>query len=165
MSTTCPAFDPPPRRLDSRDLSRLIAFEAMANDDAWSEALLSAALTDDTHEIWGVSAEEGSALRAVAVIAYLPFDAELQSISVLPESRRQGLARGLLAWLSDHARRRGAEKLLLEVRESNLAARRLYARAGFAVDGQRRGYYRRPDGSSEDAVLMSLALNDDMANR
>lgn len=148
-----------PRRLESRDLPMLVAFEAAANGDAWSEALLSAALTDDTHEVWGIWAENGSALRATAIIAYLPFDAELQSITVWPQARRRGLAQGLLRWLLDRARQRGVERLLLEVRESNLAARRLYERAGFGIDGQRRGYYRRADGGSEDAVLMSFELS------
>ena len=41
--------------------------------------------------------------------------------------------------------------LMLEVRESNLAARKLYLHAGFAEEGRRKDYYREP---KEDAIIM-----------
>ncbi|WP_083941369.1 GNAT family N-acetyltransferase [Salinicola socius] len=146
--------------LGVHDLPALMAFERRANDDAWSEALLSAALIDDGYEVWGLWSGGGAELRAAAVLAYLPFDAELQSICVLPEERRHGLARELLGWIMRRAGERGAERLLLELRASNVAARRLYEGAGFGIDGQRRGYYRQDDGSNEDALLMSRALTE-----
>jgi ribosomal-protein-alanine N-acetyltransferase len=46
---------------------------------------------------------------------------------------------------------RGASVALLEVRESNAAARTLYARWGFTVAGRRKRYYSHP---TEDALLM-----------
>ncbi|MGQ7244195.1 GNAT family N-acetyltransferase [Salinicola sp. V024] len=157
LSDTFPS-DLAPVRLGVDDLPALLTFERLANDDAWTEALLRAALTDSDYEVWGIRSADGAGLRATAVLAHLPFDAELQSICVLPGERRHGLARGLLAWISQCATARGAERLLLELRESNLGARRLYEQAGFVVDGQRQGYYRREDGRGEDAVLMSRAL-------
>jgi ribosomal-protein-alanine N-acetyltransferase len=53
------------------------------------------------------------------------------------------------------ARKNGALAILLEVRESNAAARALYAKVGFREEGRRPRYYRDPD---EDAVLMRLRL-------
>lgn len=147
-----------PTTLGADALPALMAFERLANDDAWSEALLSAALADDDYDVWGVWSTQGGRLLAAAVLAYLPFDAELQSICVLPSERRHGLALGLLNWVTQCASERGAERLLLELRESNQAARGLYERAGFRIDGQRAGYYRRDDGRGEDALLMSLDL-------
>lgn len=147
-----------PARLDASHLQALMALEHRANDDAWSEVLLSAALSDTRIEVWGLWAAEVEKLHAAAVVAYLPFDAELQSLCVAPEQRRRGLARGLLEWIAQRALSHGAERLLLELRESNLAARGLYEGAGFEVDGERCGYYRREDGSSEAAVLMSRSL-------
>ena len=55
------------------------------------------------------------------------------------------------------ARSYGAHVLLLEVRPSNHAARRLYAEHGFEQIGTRRGYYPARDGR-EDALLLSHAL-------
>jgi ribosomal-protein-alanine N-acetyltransferase len=45
--------------------------------------------------------------------------------------------------------------MYLEVRESNTAARRLYASRGFEEMGRRRGYYKRP---AEDAIVLRLEM-------
>jgi ribosomal-protein-alanine N-acetyltransferase len=76
---------------------------------------------------------------------------ELENIAVLPEFRRRGLGRELLSALLKHARLQGAERILLEVRESNLAAIRLYQAAGFQQRGRRREYYLNP---AEDALIL-----------
>jgi ribosomal-protein-alanine N-acetyltransferase len=57
--------------------------------------------------------------------------------------------------LLDQVRARGGREILLEVRDSNVAARRLYEGAGFQENGRRPAYYRNPD---EDAVLYELHL-------
>jgi ribosomal-protein-alanine N-acetyltransferase len=61
----------------------------------------------------------------------------------------------VLDGLLGEARRRGAVEAFLEVRVDNEAARALYARAGFAQVGLRRGYY---DGGRVDAVVMRREL-------
>jgi ribosomal protein S18 acetylase RimI-like enzyme len=53
------------------------------------------------------------------------------------------------------ARSRGAEEIFLEVRESNLAARRLYETSGFSESGRRQSYYQQPQ---EDAIVYHLGL-------
>ena len=49
-------------------------------------------------------------------------------------------------------------RLFLEVAEDNAAARALYATAGFAEAGRRRGYYAAADGGRRDALLLALDL-------
>lgn len=85
-------------------------------------------------------------------------EAEVLTLAVAPESRRRGLGRKLVARFLYQARLRGAETAFLEVAADNAAAQALYARAGFAESGRRRGYYRRPDGSGLDALVMQRAL-------
>mgnify|MGYP006158455271 CR=1 FL=1 len=70
----------------------------------------------------------------------------------------QGIGRALVQDFLAQARRRGAETAFLEVAESNTAARALYARAGFTESGRRRGYYHLPDGTPEDALVMTCTL-------
>ena len=84
---------------------------------------------------------------------------EIVSLGVAPPVRRQGLARRLLATVLDQATKAGAGRLLLEVAEDNGPARAFYAAAGFALDGRRRGYYRRPGAPAIDALLLSLPLD------
>ena len=86
----------------------------------------------------------------------------LLNITLAPVVQRQGHARFMLDELCTLSRARRAEKIWLEVRESNLRARSVYERYGFVNIGVRRGYYpaaRDTHASGrEDAVVMSLAL-------
>ena len=81
---------------------------------------------------------------------------ELENIVVAPATRRKGLATRLLTALLDRARETNSERVFLEVRESNQAARAFYARLGFEQSGRRKLYYANP---SEDAVLYRLTLS------
>jgi ribosomal-protein-alanine N-acetyltransferase len=96
--------------------------------------------------------------RALLMGQVVADEAELLTVAVLPEARRQGLGRRLVADFLDEARRRGAAAAFLEVAAGNAAARALYARAGFVESGRRRGYYHGP-GGSDDAVVMRRALD------
>jgi len=76
-------------------------------------------------------------------------ESELLNLAVDPAFRRCGVGRRLVAALaSDHP---GA--LWLEVRESNLGARKFYKSLGFCEVGGRPGYY--PD-SPEGAIVMNV---------
>lgn len=82
----------------------------------------------------------------------------LLNLTVAPEHQGRGLGRALLEAVVAEARALPAARLLLlEVRDGNERARRLYAARGFAEVGRRRGYYPAR-GGREDAVVMSLAL-------
>ena len=80
---------------------------------------------------------------------------ELESIVVGAEYRRRGVGWHLLSSALEVARRESNGRVEVEVRESNAAAIRLYARAGLVVEGRRRNYYSDPD---EDALLMGRDL-------
>lgn len=75
----------------------------------------------------------------------------INNLAVLPELRGQGLGSRLLAEVMAESARMGAESATLEVRRSNTAALRLYAKAGFAEAGVRRNYYTQP---VEDALVL-----------
>ena len=80
----------------------------------------------------------------------------LLNITIAPAARRRGHSRRLLGELVRLCRARQANRLWLEVRESNADAREVYRRLGFALVGKRRGYYPAPAGQREDAIVMSL---------
>lgn len=85
-------------------------------------------------------------------------EAELLTLAVSPEARRQGQARFCLVGFEDMARQKGATRLFLEVAATNEAARALYASAGFSVDGVRPNYYQTKAGDAIDAIVMSKTL-------
>lgn len=79
----------------------------------------------------------------------------LVNLAVRPANRRAGVGTVLLDRALQAARERGLVEVTLEVRDSNLEARRFYEDMGFAVVGRRRGYYT---DTKEDAVLMTVAI-------
>ena len=84
-------------------------------------------------------------------------EAELLTVAVHPDQRQQGLGRKLVQDFLGEAQSRGAASAFLDVAATNHAAVGLYRACGFAASGERRGYYRGPDGAV-DAVLMRCAL-------
>jgi tRNA threonylcarbamoyl adenosine modification protein YeaZ len=85
-------------------------------------------------------------------------EAEIISIGTLPAFRRRGVAKRLVGRLSEILVGAGARALFIEVAAGNTAARALYQSLGFAPAGRRKGYYRRPLGECDDAIVMRLAL-------
>ena len=75
---------------------------------------------------------------------------EIENVVVAAEFLRQGIADRLMQALIAQAESLAASRILLEVRESNLPARRLYEKHGFREVGRRRKYYNNP---LEDAIL------------
>ncbi|MGH6874062.1 MAG: GNAT family N-acetyltransferase, partial [Aestuariivirgaceae bacterium] len=85
-------------------------------------------------------------------------EAEILTLAVAPHFRRRRIGSRLLACAVDMLAAQGARRLHIEVARSNIPATRLYEAAGFAVNGTRRDYYAKPDGTYEDAVMMSRSL-------
>lgn len=84
-------------------------------------------------------------------------EAELLNIAVRPKYRRQGIAEQLLERGILAAKENTAERMLLEVRQSNTAAQQLYAKYQFSVIGKRKNYYQNPN---EDALIMEKRLGE-----
>lgn len=78
---------------------------------------------------------------------------EIENIAVAPDYRRCGIAGELLTALI--AQVRPGSAVFLEVRDSNLPARRFYEKHGFGEVGRRRQYYQQPE---EDAVVYQLRV-------
>lgn len=79
---------------------------------------------------------------------------ELLLFAVDPQYRRRGLGAALLARFVADARARGAERLLLEMRQDN-PAEQLYCQFGFSPVGRRAGYYRSSSGTRLDALTFA----------
>lgn len=82
-------------------------------------------------------------------------EAHVTTIAAHPHYRSRGLGAQLLNQLIREARRRGSNKMTLEVRPSNHHALKLYAKTGFVSHGLRSGYY---SDTGEDAIIMWMDL-------
>lgn len=99
------------------------------------------------------------ALIGYAVVMWLPDDVHLLNLSVAAARQRQGWGARMLTWLCADCARRGAGSMLLEVRPSNMPARRLYDRFGFQQVGVRKRYYPADAGTREDALVLRKSLD------
>jgi [ribosomal protein S18]-alanine N-acetyltransferase len=107
------------------------------------------------HSCW--LARYGDDTIGYAVVLTAANEAHLLNLTIAPQWQSKGYGRSLLLHLISVGVRRFAERLLLEVRPSNVAARRLYQQLGFAAIGVRRNYYPAPVGR-EDAIVMELKI-------
>lgn len=82
-------------------------------------------------------------------------DIEILNFAVAASIRRSGVGSALLSQAIEWARSFAAQKVLLEVRISNLAAIRFYEKHSFEVVGRRPRYYTAP---IEDALLLTAPL-------
>ncbi|WP_213959417.1 ribosomal protein S18-alanine N-acetyltransferase [Variovorax sp. dw_954] len=87
-------------------------------------------------------------------------EVHLLNLTVASAFQRQGWAPMLLETLAGWSRGQGAQWLWLEVRASNARAIAVYERGGFRRVGVRKGYYPALQNQREDAIVMSLLLNE-----
>jgi ribosomal-protein-alanine N-acetyltransferase len=133
------------------------AIERAVFSDPWSERDFRECLAPPV--LFLVADPEASTSEGVAgyVIAHHAADeGEILNLAVRPGHQRRGVGRELVKRVLATLHTRGVSHAFLEVRESNAAARSLYARAGFREVGRRPGYYRRP---VEDAVILRAAIS------
>jgi len=149
------------------ELDAIMRIMDSAFDPQWGEAwtrnqVSSALMLSNTHAT--LIAADGEDLRdpteaeGFAIVRAAPGEEEILLIAVNPPVRRKGLGARLIASLAADARRRGAERLFLEMRENN-PARTLYEAQGFVPIGRRKNYYSLGDGARMDAITFGLELS------
>ena len=150
------------RRAEARDVDAVVAIERGAFSDPWTRRAFRDLL--GRAGAYFVVAEGGAATAAsarqeelpdgvlgYAVAWFVVGEGEVANIAVRPECRGRGVGASLLDDVLRAARDHAVATVFLEVRESNVSARSLYASRGFHPVGRRRNYYRLP---TEDALLL-----------
>lgn len=138
------------------DLAAIVRIEqANASAAHWTESTYQQMWNDPSGARVCFVAENDGELLGFVVGIDVAGEWELENIAVIPTAQKQGIGRELLRKLLEVAAARGAEKLLLEVRESNSAARKLYEIQGFLITGRRKKYYQGPE---EDALQLEKKL-------
>ena len=139
------------------DAAAMAGVHSVSFGDAWSEHDIAAVLR--TAGAFGILARDGSeAVSAFALARVAADQAELLTLAVTPNARRQGAGAALVEAVAGAAAVAGARRLFLEVAADNAAALALYRQSGFAPVGQRPAYYRRAAGPV-DALVLARDLN------
>ena len=143
------------QRATRRDLPEVAALEQVCYGDPWP-ATAFAALPDNERVYFAIARVDVRQRVAGYVVAWYVLDeGELANLAVAPGDRGRGIGGALLDAMLADAASRGIVKVYLEVRESNVAARQLYAGREFEEVGRRKQYYRNPN---EDALILRRSL-------
>lgn len=130
------------RALSPEDASRLARMHAECFEEAcWSEGQFLESLAQESTQGWFAMMDGEPAGFLLCQNAGGQMD--IITFGVRPLYRRLGVGERLLRSMLNSLPDDGAAHL--EVAADNEAARRLYAKCGFAETGVRQGYYRRGD--------------------
>lgn len=131
------------RRADAADLDALVALEqASFGGDRINRAQFQRHLRSDSALLLVAETSELDMLGSALVLFRRGSSAaRLYSIARRAQARGTGVGPALIASVENAARARGCDRLRLEVRQDNAAARQLYQRLGFKVIGDLAGYY------------------------
>ena len=141
------------RKAEQKDILQIAELDKNIFTDPWSEqGLLD---TYSQKQSFLTIAEVGGQIVAYCILYYVLEEGEIARIAVDNAYRRQGVGRGLMEYTCQVCLEMQVERLLLDVRESNVAAQKFYQSYGFEMDGMRKNFYQTP---TEDAVLMSKIL-------
>jgi ribosomal-protein-alanine N-acetyltransferase len=82
-------------------------------------------------------------------------EADILTVGVVPDHRGKGIAKALMALITDWASAQGSTAMMLEVKTDNLGAIGLYESLGYSRLNVRKDYF----GTGLDALVMRLELS------
>ena len=139
------------RLTTEQDLDAVAELEARCFTNPWTRDMLARELTQaDVAQVFVLRAP-GNVIVGFCSCWIILDELHVNTMAVDTPYRRQGLGTQLMTAVMQEAARRGAIRATLEVRASNVAARKLYEALDFVVTAIRPQYYTQPQ---DDALIM-----------
>ncbi len=138
--------------MEPEHLDQVMTIEEKCFTSPWGPNTFLREITENPYALYLVAVERENVVGYCGTWFVLD-EAHITNLAVDPRLQRRGVAKLLLHHLFALARTRGVRRATLEVRHSNMSARRLYSSLGFTEAGIRPGYY---SDNNEDAVIMWL---------
>lgn len=135
------------RPMSRDDVEAVAAVERVTYAQPWSEAIFRDELTAPGRTY--LIADAAGEVAGYAGLMLVGDEAHVTTVVVHPDRRGDRIGTRLMLALVEAGLAEGARSLTLEVRQSNVAAQRLYRRFGLAPVGVRKRYY-----ITEDALIM-----------
>ena len=136
------------RHMEKRDVAAVHDIECICFRSPWSKMALMGELRNDVAHYHVLEAD--GVIVGYAGMWVLFDESHVTNVAVLPKYRNRGYATRLMLSMMESARTLGATTML-EVREHNLTAQRMYAKLDFSQNGYRPRYY---DDTGEGALLL-----------
>ncbi len=146
------------RPMQITDVAAVVGIEQAVQSHPWTEKLFVEGL--QSGHLSTVLTEENQVI-GFCILQKVLDEANLLLMAIAPAQQGRGLG---LQLLNDSVAALGDKTsvVFLEVRESNIAAQRLYEKAGFSQIDLRKNYYPTATGK-EHAVIMALTLHNPFA--
>lgn len=143
-------------KMSSEDISQIYEIEKEAFPIPWEVSTFE-------HELSNILATYLVAKINDKVVGFIGAwfvmdECQITNIAVHKDYRKNLIATQLVAELFKECKKHGTNYVMLEVRTNNIAAQKLYAKYGFKEEVIRKDYYKNPDGTHEDALVMSKEL-------
>lgn len=137
------------RLMTEQDIEQVAEIESRIFSIPWSEkAFMDSLKNENTVYIVACNAEEVVGYCGI----YMSFEeGDISNVAVKKEYRRKNIAENMLSYLFSSIKQKGVTDVTLEVRETNVAAIKLYEKIGFEEVGIRKNFYEKP---TENALIM-----------
>jgi ribosomal-protein-alanine N-acetyltransferase len=141
------------REMQVSDIPDVLQIEHMSFTTPWSEN----AFLNEINKLYSFTkvAVLGNNIIGYICVNHIIDEGHILNLAVHPDFRRRGIATKLFEDALNELKEIECRYLYLEVRVSNLEARKFYEHLGFRVMGIRKDYYTYP---IEDAVTMMQGL-------
>ena len=137
------------REMRVDDLFWVAEMEKQIFSIPWSQKAFRESL-DSENTIYIVAIEDEKVLGYVGM--YISFEeGNITNVAVSPNYRRKKIGQKLILKILEKAKQKGVTAVILEVRETNVAAISLYEKMGFVEAGIRKNFYEKP---TENALIM-----------
>ena len=136
-------------KMDASHVAQVAALEKLCFSDPWSENSVASELNNPL-SLWLV-AVDGDRVAGYVGSQTVMDESDMMNLAVHPDYRCQGIGSRLVDELIKELKKKGSQRLTLEVRVSNEPAKRLYDELGFSEIAVRKRYYSHP---KEDALIL-----------
>ncbi|MFT4247787.1 MAG: ribosomal protein S18-alanine N-acetyltransferase [Pseudomonas sp.] len=154
MSAVSVPAAPSLRALREGDLDAVMEIERRSYPFPWTRGIFRDCLQAGYP---GLVVEQDQQMIGYGLVSIAADEAHLLNVCIDPSRQSLGHGRQLLRALIQLVRDRGACRVFLEVRPSNVGAVALYQSEGFNEIGRRPRYYPAQHGR-EDALVMAMEL-------
>lgn len=146
------------RLIQSADIARVYQIEAAVQSHPWTEKQFREA--QENYQCTVI--ENFGKVVGFCILQPVLDEANLLLMAIDPTMQGQGLGFQLLEQSIDLLKNHPVQ-IFLEVRESNIAAIKLYEKSGFHQIDVRKNYYPVAEGGREHAIIMVKSCSDDFA--
>lgn len=148
-------MNPVLRWLIGRDMPEVLGIEARAFPNAWTRDDFSACLKQ--RNCIGLVAEVNHQVTGYVVYEIHKSELHILNLAVDPEWHRHGIGTAMLQRVKDKLSQQRRSRLLLTVRETNLAAQKFFRRQGMYATEIVCGHF---DDSDEDGYVMEYRVGE-----